>query len=378
MTSRERVLDALNHQEPDRVPFFFGTSGVTSMLAPAYERLKAALGIRRETRFISRTFQYALIDEEVLERFPSDGRALLPGPAPSTLRRELSPEEFIDEWGIRWRMSPATLYFEAAEAPLRCAASADLDRYPWPDLGHPSRFQGLAEQARSLQSKGYAVVSLSGTAIFEQIQLLRGMDTWLTDMATDPEFARALLRKVTDLMKAGLAALLDAAGDCIDLVVTGDDLGTQNAPIISPAMYRRLLKPCHAELLAEIRSRSQAKVFFHSDGNIRALIPDLLEVGVDVLNPIQVSARDMGDTARLKQEFGDRLSFCGGIDTQRVLPGGTPEDVRIEVRRRIKDLAPGGGFVAAAVHCIQPDVPLPNLYAMFDEVAASGRYPISL
>jgi len=378
MTSRERVLHALNHQEPDRVPFFFGTSGVTTMLAPAYERLKAALGIRRKTRFISRTFQYALIDEEVLERFPSDGRPLLPHPAPSTLRREISSHEFIDEWGIRWRMSPPTPYFEAVEAPLRGAARADLDRYHWPDLGHPSRFQGLAEEARALQRNGYAVVCLSGTALFEQIQLLRGMDTWLTDMAADPEFAQALLRKVADLMKASLAALLDAAGDCIDLVVTGDDLGTQNAPIISPTMYRRLLKPCHAELLAEIHSRSQAKVFFHSDGNIRSLIPDLLEVGVDILNPIQVSAKEMGDTARLKREFGDRLSFCGGIDTQWVLPRGTPEDVRVEVRRRIKDLAPGGGFVAAAVHCIQPDVPLPNLYALFDEVAAAGRYPIFL
>jgi uroporphyrinogen decarboxylase len=178
-------------------------------------------------------------------------------------------------------------------------------------------------------------------------------------------------------MKASLAGLLEAAGDYIDVIVTGDDLGTQNAPIISPAMYRRLLKPYHAAFLAEVHSRSQAKVLFHSDGSIRSLIPDLIDVGVDLLNPVQVSAKDMGDTAGLKQEFGDRLSFCGAIDTQWALPRGTPAEVRAEVRRRMKDLAPGGGYVAAAVHCIQPDVPLANLYALFDEVATAGRYPIS-
>jgi uroporphyrinogen decarboxylase len=378
MTPRERVLCALNHEEPDRVPFFFGTSGVTSMLSPAYEQLKAALGVRFEPRFISKTFRYARIDEEVLQRFHSDGRPLLSGPAPSTLRRMLDGEGFVDEWGIPWQMSPATLYYEAQDAPLRHITIDGLEAYPWPDLGHSSRFQGLVAEAQAIQEKGYAVVSLSGASVFEQIQLLRGMDTWLTDMASDPEFTQALLRKVTDLMKAGLTSLLDAAGAHIDVVVMGDDLGTQHAPIISPRMYRTILKPYHAELIDTIRKRSKAKVFFHSDGNIYSLIPDLIDVGVDLLNPVQVSAKDMGDTARLKREFGKRLSFCGGIDTQSVLPAGSPDDVRQEVRRRFRDLAPGGGFVAAAVHCLQPDVPLQNVYALFDEVAAAGRYPIAL
>lgn len=378
MSPRERVLCALNHEEPDHVPFFFGTSGVTSMLTPAYERLKAALGIQREPRFISRTFQYARIDEEVLERFPSDGRPLLSGPAPSTLRREVSADSFIDEWGIPWRMSPASLYYESVEPPLRHATTDDLGKYPWPDLGNAVRFQGLAAEARAIQQGGHAVVSLSGAAVFEQIQLLRGMDTWLADMAADPEFADALLRKVTDLMKASLTSLLEAAGQWIDVIVMGDDLGTQNAPIISPKMYRQLLKPYHAELIATIKARSKAKVFFHSDGNIYSLLGDLIDVGVDLINPVQVSAGDMGDTARLKREFGTRLSFCGAVDSQWVLPSGSPDDVRQEVRRRIKDLAPGGGYICASVHCIQPDVPLDNVYALFDEAAQAGHYPILL
>ncbi len=378
LTSRERVLCALDHEEPDRVPIFFGTSGVTSMLAPAYERLKAYLGISRETKLISRPFQYARIDEEVLARFGSDGRLLLPAPAPSTLSRELSNDAFVDGWGTHWQRSPDSLYFEVARSPLRDAGIDDIESYPWPDLAHRSRFEGLADQARAIRDAGYAVVALSGVSPFEQIELLRGLDIWLLDMAAQPDFAQVLLRKVTDRMRDSVIQLLEEAGEYIDVLVMGDDLGSQSAPLISPKMYRRLLKPYHAELVAAIKSRTKAKIFYHSDGNIYPLIGDLIEVGIDLLNPVQVSAKDMGDTARLKREFGNRLSFCGAVDTQTVLPSGTPDDVRREVRRRIKDLAPGGGYILASVHCIQPDVSLENVFAMFDEAVRAGRYPLAL
>jgi uroporphyrinogen decarboxylase len=377
LTSRERVLYALNHEEPDRVPVFFGTSGVTTMLAPAYERLKAHLGIQLPPRLISSIFQYARLDEEVMQRFGSDGRPLLSGPAPSIHRRTIDPEAFVDEWGIEWRRAPGALYYEETRAPLREATLDDLARYAWPDLGHPSRFVGLTDEARRIHKEtGCAVVALSGASLFEQIQLLRGMETFLTDMAANREFAEALIRKVADLMLAGLHGLMSAAGAEIDVVVMGDDLGTQNAPIMSPRMYRNLFKPRHAELIAAIKTHSAAKVFFHSDGNIYPLLGDLVDVGVDLLNPVQVSAGAMGDTARLKREFGDRLSFCGAVDTGWVLPHGTPGDVRREVRQRIADLAPGGGYVLASVHCIQPDVPLENVIAMFEEAAIAGRYPL--
>jgi uroporphyrinogen decarboxylase len=138
-----------------------------------------------------------------------------------------------------------------------------------------------------------------------------------------------------------------------------------------------MIKPYHAELIGAIKSKTRAKIFFHSDGNIYPLVGDLIDVGVDLLNPVQVSAGDMGDTARLKREFGDRLSFCGAIDTQQILPYGTPDDVRREVRQRIRDLAPGGGYVCAAVHCIQPDVPPENVCAMLEEALVAGQYPLS-
>jgi len=143
-------------------------------------------------------------------------------------------------------------------------------------------------------------------------------------------------------------------------------------------MYRKMVKPYQAELIAAIKARTKAKIFLHSCGNVYPLIGDFIEIGMDVLNPVQVSAGEMGDTARLKREFGDRITFCGAIDTGRVLPHGTPDDVRAEVRRRIKDLAPGGGYILSAVHCIQPDVPPENVLAMFDEARAAGTYPIRL
>jgi uroporphyrinogen decarboxylase len=149
-------------------------------------------------------------------------------------------------------------------------------------------------------------------------------------------------------------------------------------PLLSPESYRRLIKPHQARLLAAIKEGMAGKIFFHSCGNIYAFLGDLAEIGVDLINPVQVSAGRMGDTARLKREFGDRLSFCGGIDTRWVMPHGTADDVRREVRQRIRDLAPGGGYIAAAVHCIQPDVPPENIVAMCDEVRSAGRYPLAV
>ena len=377
-TSRERVLCALNHEEPDRVPIFFGTSGVTTMLAAAYDRLKAHLGIYGETRVFWRALQYALLDEDVMVRFHSDGRPLIPGPAPSSLERDLPNDALVDGWGITWQRTPGNAYYEITRPPLQQASIDDIASYPWPDLAHLSRFKGLRARAQEIHAAGYAVVALSGVSPFEYCYMLRGVEQWLTDLAINPDFAHTLLRKVSDLQCTAAVGLLEEAGDEIDVLITGDDLGSQNAPLISPRMYRNMVKPYHAELMSAIKRRSKAKIFYHSDGNIYPLLGDLIEIGVDLLNPVQVSAGEMGDTARLKKEYGRHLSFCGAIDSQEVLPHGTPDDVRREVRHRIKDLAPGGGYILASVHCIQPDVPPQNVIAMFDEALTAGRYPLNL
>lgn len=377
MTSRERVLCALNHEEPDRVPVFFGTSGVTTMNTAAYDRLKAHLGLRTETRTFWRALQYCLVDEEVMVRFHSDGRPLIAGPAPSALSREIATDRFTDGWGITWQLQPGSHYYDIAESPLRDATVGDVHRYPWPGLADRTRFAGLKERARAIRDAGYAVVALSGISPFEFSYMLRGMDRWFLDLGGDHEFVHALMRRLTDLMRSAVEGLLEEAGEYIDVLITGDDLGSQNAPLISTAMYRALVKPYHCELMRAIKERTRARIFYHSDGNIYPLLNDLIETGIDLLNPVHVAARDMGDTARLKREFGRRLSFCGAIDTQQVLPHGTTDDVRREVRSRIKDLAPGGGYILASVHCIQPDVPPENVCALFEEAFVAGRYPIA-
>jgi uroporphyrinogen decarboxylase len=377
LNSRDRVLCALNHDEPDRVPLFIGTSGATTVLGPGYEKLRAHLGIASgPIRWLSRPLQYTRMDEEVLVRLKSDGRPIAPGPAHSALRREVSEDCLIDEWGVAWQRRPGSVYFEVVDPPLRHVTLDDLDRYAWPNLTAPSRFAGLAHEAKAIQQSGYATVLLSGVTLFEQAYLMRGLDALLTDVALNEDFFTALVVKLKGLATACLETLLGHVGPYVDVLVTGDDLGMTHGPMMSPATYRRLIKPHHAELIRTIKENTPGKVFFHSCGNVFALLDDLADVGVDLLNPVQVSAGQMGDTAVLKRRFGSRLSFCGAIDTRWVLPRGTPDDVRREVRRRIRDLGPGGGYVAAAVHCIQPDVPPENIVAMCDEVTTAGHYPL--
>jgi len=378
LDSRERVLTALNHEEPDRVPLFIGPSGATTVLAPGYERLKTHLGIQGgPTRWISKTMQYVCMDEEVLVRLGSDARPLLPGPAESSLRKQVSDDCVIDDWGIPWRRSPGSTYFEPSDPPLRNATIDDLDKYPWPSITPPGGFDHLVAEAKAIHGAGYATVLVPGITLFEQAYLMRGLDALLVDVMADPEFFSALISKLKNLMLAYVEQLLNDVGPYVDVIVTGDDLGMTAGPMMSPDTYRQSLKPHHAELLGAIKRRISGKVFFHSCGNVYQLLGDFADAGVELLNPVQVAAGEMGDTVRLKREFGDRLSFCGAIDTRWVLPLGSTEDVRAEVRRRIQDLAPGGGYVVASVHCIQPDVPPENIVAMCDEVQKAGRYPIS-
>jgi uroporphyrinogen decarboxylase len=371
MTPRERVLTSLNHEEPDRVPLFIGTSGATTVLGPGYERLKKHLGIRGgPERWLSGAMQYTWMDEEVFVRLGCDGRPVVPEPAEGTLSKKISNDYMIDDWGIAWRRAPGVCYFEATDPPLCKATIDDLDRYPWPNLASPSRFVGMAQQAKAVQDAGYASVVMCGVNLFEQAYLMRGLDTILMDIAADREFFTALIEKLKGVVLPCLDEMLREVGPYTD-VLTG---GT----MMSPQSYRHLLKPHHADYFGTIKKHLAGKIFFHSCGNVYTLLGDLADVGVDLLNPVQVSAGEMGDTARLKREFGNRLSFCGAIDTRWTLPLGTTDDVRAEVRRRIHDLAPGGGYIVASVHCIQPDVPPENIVAMCDEVMKSGRYPLQV
>jgi len=194
------------------------------------------------------------------------------------------------------------------------------------------------------------------------------------DLVINPDFVHALLGKLSEINLAATGRFLDIAGPFIQVFRTADDMATQKGPLLSPDMYRRFIKPLYRKYYNLIKSKTEAKIFYHSCGNVTDLLEDFIDNGLDIINPVQVSA--MPDTASLKKRFGDRLVFWGGIDTQHVLPQGTVQDVEQEVRLRIRDLAPGGGFVLAAVHNIQPDVPPDNILAMADACRKYGSYPI--
>jgi len=255
-----------------------------------------------------------------------------------------------------------------------------LESYPWPDPGDPGRIEGLREEAKKLrESAQYAIVADAiGLGVFESSWvLLRGPERFFMDMALDKPFVNALLEKLTDLHIKFHQNYLDAVGEFIDVIAVSDDLGGENGPLISPASYEELIKPFQKKLWKSIKNNTEAFLFLHSCGSIHRFIPDLIELGVDIINPVQVAARDM-DTRKLKEEFGDKITFWGAVDTQRILPFGSPDDVEREVKKRILDLAPGGGYVLSAVHNIQAGVSPENVCRMYETARQYGKYPVDI
>ena len=378
MRHRERLLAALAHREPDRVPIDLGAGIACGINAHAYSRLKSLLGLDSPTTVTSRFSQLAKVEETVAQRFGVDVRPVLlgvPGAGePSSWERAW--ERDTDQWGVVWA-KPAFGQPYEVDSPLRHddATIADIARYPWPDPDDPALVAGLRERAIHLrEDTDYGVVLSLSFYPFTQSHLIRGHANWLMDLAGNRPFAEALLDAVTDRLVAMLDRILGEVGDLVDVVGWGDDVSIQTGPMLRPEMFRELVKPRYRRVMDVIKKRTKASVYFHTCGSVRWLIPDLIDVGIDVLNPVQVSAAEM-DTRQLKREFGERIVFWGGgCDSQRVLPFATPAQVREEVRRRIGDLAPGGGFVFAPVHIIQADVPPENVVAMFEAALEFGRY----
>lgn len=379
MTSRERVMLALNHREPDRVPLDIGAGMSTSLVEEAYENLANHLGVSHARELLSKTFRIARLDEAMMAHLGSDVRPVM---LRAPRRWSPSPSEagtFVDEFGIKWRQMPYAggYYWEQATHPLRHATLADLEAYPWPDPDDPGRFEGLAEEvARLYYDTPYALMGdCSFRSYWEPACALVGMERALMALVAEPEFITALLGKLEAINAIITRRFLEIAGPYLAVMRTPDDLATQRGPMMSPATYRKIIKPFHRRHFALVKQYTDAKIFFHSCGNVVPLLDDLIDVGVEVLNPVQVSA--FREPAGVKVQYGDRLSFWGGIDTQSVLPRGTPEDVRAEVRLRIRQFGGGGGYVAAAVHNIQSDVPPENILAMSRAVRELGAYPLS-
>ncbi|MCU0479278.1 MAG: hypothetical protein MUE92_11155 [Chloroflexi bacterium] len=383
MDSRTRVHLALGHREADRVPRDLGAVRMTGIHVRAYAGLRHALDLPDlEVRVGDLSQQLAVVDEDVLDRLGIDVRGVEPR-GPSGYRRDLVDDgdevSYADEWGVRRRMPKDGYFFDPSTAPLGGEIDAShLARFAWPDGGDPARRAGVADEARRVAAEERRAVYVGSVCagLTEMLFRLRGFEDGYMDLAADPSLARDLMERVLEVKLAWWGAILPELDDAVDVVGEADDLGGQATPLFSPRTYRELVKPLHAELFAFIRARTRAKVLFHSCGAIRELLPDLVEIGVDVLNPVQVSAAGMA-TAALKRDFGRDLVFWGGgVDTQGVLGSGTPGQVRDEVRRRIGDLAPGGGFVFASVHNIQANVPPENAAAMWEAVERHGGYPL--
>ncbi|MBC7188960.1 hypothetical protein H5U35_01930 [Candidatus Aerophobetes bacterium] len=376
MTPKERLLTALSHQEPDRVPLDLGGTP-TTIEVPAYEELKKYLGVKSKTKTFLR--DHVEPDEKILELFEIDTRYLHPKPPKSWKLRIEKDNSYVDEWGIRWKKPSSSLYFDPVGHPLKDATIDDLQRYTWPDPSDEGRVEGLREKAKFLFEKtDYALVAdMHGVGIFETSWMLRGFEKFLEDLIINEDFALLLLEKVTEIKIGLYSKFLEAVGRYVQVVMTSDDLGTEKGPLISPQLYRKMIKPFHKKLFDSIKKRTDAYLFFHSCGSVYNFIPDLIEIGVDILNPVQVAAKDM-DTEKLKKEFGDKISFWGGIDTQRVLPYGRPDDVEEEVKRRIKDMGKDGGYVLCAVHNIQAGVKPENIVRMYEAAKRYGVYPLGV
>ncbi len=401
MTSRERVLSALNHREPDRVPIDLGGHRSSGISAIAYPKLRAALGLKpRPVRVYDPIQQLAIVDDDVLDWAGADtielGRAfcredrwwadwVLPDGTPCKMPVWAIPERSGGEWihrsprgHIMSRMPEDSQHFDQAWWPF-FDGEEDLSRieelYPhhmWTGIASPpgpsvSNSAELGEGARRLrETTGRAIVGLFGGNLLEMGQFYYRMDNFLMMLAGEPRRVHRFLDALVEIHLRNLEKFLQAVGPHIDVINFGDDLGAQNRPQMSPRMYREFFKPRHAAMWARARQLAPAKIMLHCCGAVRPLLPDLIDAGLEVINPVQISCGGM-DAAGLKRDFGRDIVFWGGgCDTQQVLPCATPAEVREHVASQVRVLAPGGGFVFQQVHNILGNVPPENIIAMYE------------
>jgi len=377
------LLTTLNHSEPDRVPFDLGSTQVTGIHLAAYRNLRQALGLPPvEAQLCDYIQQLALPDDDVIERLGVDVRGLFPFNSHNwNVHEEDAGQYWVyhDEWGITHRRAkPDGLYYSIVQVPLGGPelSAQDIENHAWPDVADPRRIAGLRELAERYRRDGYAVVLKSPFAgIFEMAQRIVGMENCLMMMAADKKLVGELFDKLLELKLAFWDLALPQLADVVDVVAEFDDYGAQSSQLISPRMFRQQLKPRLKILFDRLRQLApNARRFFHSCGNVRPLLSDFIEIGVEILNPVHTRAAGM-EPAALKRDFGAALVFWGGgVDTQGALPTGTPQEVKDDVRRNIEALAPGGGFVFNPVHNIQADVPPQNIIAMWEALQEYGVY----
>ncbi len=374
MTPRERFLAAVEFEEPDRVP-------IDCWITPqAYESVKKYLGLKEEENIEWGIMYSFKVSEAFLKRLHIDFRRVYAKPAKGYPK--VYPDGTIeDELGIRYKW--VQYYWEPIDHPLRRVKDVDeVEEIPWPDPEErPEKWEGLEKEAKELYEKtDYVIVGMppGPWAVTDCAHYMRGFNNFLKDLILNPKLACAYMDKITELAVKLNDIMLDLIGDYVQVHLSGDDLGHQRGLFFSPEIYRKYIKPRHKKVISGIKKHGDIKVLFHCDGAIRPLIKDLIEIGVDILNPVQPNLPGM-DPKSLKEEFHGKLCFHGGVDLQNVMSSkGTLEDVENEVKERIAALAPGGGYIFSGGHNIQPDSSPEKILLLYDCAVKYGQYPIRI
>ena len=372
MTSKERVKLTLEHKKPDRVPVDFG-GGPGSVTVEAYERLRQYLGINPDTCQEIETWGFMRVfDTQLYEILPVDFYHIGHNYPDTTVTKYQNTLTYTDEWRLQ-RIKKGSDY-QFINNPLKDLTVDEIITYPWPEPNKPGRIKGLRTEAKRIrQNTDMAITGHPAPlGIFEFSYLLRGMEQFMVDMYSAPEICKTILGKVTEVLKGIYIQFLDEVGEYLDIVRIGDDLGSQNNLLMSPENYAEFIQPFHKELIKSIKEHSDAKVMMHSCGDIYNLIPFFIDNGVDVLNPIQTSTPNLKDTLKLKRKFGSQICFHGAIDSISILRNGNESIIKGEIQKQIANLGTDGGYILAATHVMDTDVPMENIITMFEAVQNIG------
>jgi uroporphyrinogen decarboxylase len=383
MTSRERILAAISHQEPDHVPFDLAGTTWTGITNGAYQNLRLYLGKSSEEPHWSDVVQQIVIpSEDILETLEVDTRGLFPLTSHnwSVYDKLIDKDdnwEYHDEWGFTHHFPKSNgFWFSLVRHPMEKVLPdvKEIEGYNWPIAANKERIKGLREIALRFREQG-KIIMLKGlcAGVFEMHQRFRGMSNAMVDSFLYQEFSDSLIGKIADLKIEFWVMALAELADVVDVIAEGDDYGTQESQLIDPEHFREFYKPHISRIIKAMKQNApNAKVMFHSCGNVRPIIPDFIEIGIDILNPVHINATGM-EPFLLKKDFGKDIVFWGGgVDTQKILPTGTVEEVKEDVKKNIDALAPGGGYIFATVHNIQSEVPPQNIITMCESIKNFG------
>jgi uroporphyrinogen decarboxylase len=370
----------MNHEQPDRLLLDMGKH-IGSIHRREYIKLKKYLGdnsMVNENMVLDRMAQTIVPDESLLQRFDIDFRWIVPNWVQVTERDDVPG--YIDMWGVPYKATEDWDHCVVDGAPMRQATLDNIDDFQWPDPNDPEQFKGLREKAKYLYENTDYVIGADAikAGILMNALQMRGYDQFFMDLVIDKEFAEALMDRILDTLKQMWSRYMEEVGPYVQIAYVTDDLGSQSSLLISPKLFREMLKPRMKELHDHIKSLADVKLMFHTDGAVLPLVGDFLEMNVDILNPVQTSVSGLEDTFALKEAFGDRLSFHGAIDVQQMLPNASTGELEQEIARRIYDLGRNGGYILAPCHNIGHDIPPENVVTLFEKAREFGNDPAAL